>query len=145
MTANRTDSAPVITALHADGYVRTPGRTTSSGVAVTGARTVAFLAGQVANTPDGGFVGQDDLAAQLEQVYRNIEALAEAAGSDMGGVISLRAYLVGQADLDVYRVTKAELSRAYWPDGRFPANTMVVVNRLAEVEYLVEIEAVLAC
>ena len=133
-----------LTSIHPEGYTPVPGRTTSSGVVVTGARSLTFLAGQVANEPGGNFVGRDDLDAQLRQIYRNIASLAIAAGTDMSGVVSLRAYLVAGADLDQYRATKAELSRLYWPAGRYPTNTMLVVARLAEDEYLAEIEAVLA-
>jgi len=145
MTVEHIDERPTLTALHPEGYVQTPGRTTSSAVRATGVNSIVFLAGQVANSRDGSFVGRDDLAAQLHQIYRNIGALADAAGTDMSGVVSLRTYLVAHADQDQYRKAKAALSRHYWPDGRFPTNTMVVVTRLAEAEYLAEIEAVLAC
>ena len=131
-----------LTALHPAGYVRIEGRTTSSGVAVSGAQRLVFLAGQVASAPDGSLVGRDDLAAQLRQIYRNIEALVRAAGADMRNVVSTRAYLVGHADVDQYKATKAELSRRYWADGPYPTNTMLVVTRLAETGYLAEIEAV---
>jgi 2-iminobutanoate/2-iminopropanoate deaminase len=131
-----------LTALHPEGYVRTEGRTTSSGIAVSGAQCLVFLAGQVASDAEGTLVGRDDLATQLRQIYRNIEAVVRAAGGDMHNVVSTRAYVVGHADVDQYKTTKAELSRHYWGDGPYPANTMLVVTRLAETGYLAEIEAI---
>jgi enamine deaminase RidA (YjgF/YER057c/UK114 family) len=139
-----TSTAPPLrlTAVHPEGYVRAEGRTTSSGIAVSGADGLVFLAGQVASDTDGTLVGRDDLATQLRQIYRNIEAVVRAVGADMRNVVSTRAYLAAQADVDQYKRTKAELSRHYWADGPYPANTMLVVTRLAETGYLAEIEAI---
>jgi enamine deaminase RidA (YjgF/YER057c/UK114 family) len=131
-----------LTALHPSGYVRAEGRTTSSGIAVSGTENLVFLAGQVSSDASGTLVGRDDLAAQLRQIYRNIEAVVRAAGGTMRNVVSTRAYIVAEADVDQYKTTKAELSRHYWGEGPYPANTMLVVSRLAETGYLAEVEAI---
>src|SRR5690554_3857381 len=45
----------------------------------TGTRTV-YISGQVARTADGTAVGAGDLAAQVEQAFRNVGAALEAVG-----------------------------------------------------------------
>ena len=45
-----------------------------------------FVAGQVAIDPNGKLIGKDDIRAQTEQVFRNIEAVLTAVGSDMSKV-----------------------------------------------------------
>ncbi|MER3486179.1 MAG: enamine deaminase RidA, partial [Chloroflexota bacterium] len=45
-----------------------------------------FVSGQVALRPDGTLVGKDDARAQTEQVFANLQAVLEAAGSGLDQV-----------------------------------------------------------
>jgi enamine deaminase RidA (YjgF/YER057c/UK114 family) len=58
-------------------------------VAATGTRTI-HTAGQVAIDEHGKLVGGSDLAAQTEQVMRNVGLALAAAGADFSHVVKSR-------------------------------------------------------
>lgn len=65
-----------------------------SQVSVATGSKLVFIAGQIARDADSRRVGEDDLAAQVEQCYFNINtALAEVGGS-FSDVARLSVYLV---------------------------------------------------
>jgi enamine deaminase RidA (YjgF/YER057c/UK114 family) len=98
-----------------------------------------FVAGQVAIDPEGNLVGKGDIRQQTEQVFRNLEAVLIAAGSNMSKVGKLTVLTTNIE----YRSTIHELrSRIFGRVGHFPASTLAVVKSLASPDWLVEIEAV---
>jgi reactive intermediate/imine deaminase len=100
-----------------------------------------FVSGQVALKPDGTLVGKDDARAQTEQVFANLQAVLEAAGSGLDRVGKITV-LVTKLE---YRQVVAEVrNRIFAPYGFVPASTLAVVNSLAHPDYLVEIEAIAA-
>jgi 2-iminobutanoate/2-iminopropanoate deaminase len=61
-----------------------------------------FLAGQGGFDPSTGKVVGDDLAAQTEQTFDNIETLLEAAGASLDDVVSCLVHLVDLADFPAF-------------------------------------------
>jgi 2-iminobutanoate/2-iminopropanoate deaminase len=57
-----------------------------------------FTAGQVALDPKSGELVGKTVAEQTEQVFRNLEAVLEAAGSSLGNVVKTTVYLADMAD-----------------------------------------------
>ena len=55
----------------------------------TGSKVI-FLSGQVAHDSSGSLVGKDDLAAQTEQVYINVDSGLKGAGAAFNDVVKLR-------------------------------------------------------
>ncbi|MBN9261957.1 MAG: RidA family protein, partial [Hyphomicrobium sp.] len=75
----------------ADGLFKNPAY---SHVAVaSGARTV-YISGQVAMDSQGNLVGAGDLAAQTEQVMRNLGLALAAAGASFADVVKITTYVV---------------------------------------------------
>jgi enamine deaminase RidA (YjgF/YER057c/UK114 family) len=103
---------------------------------------IVFVAGQVAIDPDGQMVGVGDVAAQTERTFENIRVALEGAGSSLGDTLKLMTYLVDPAHLPAFRETRTRLFAEYFPDGRYPAHTLVIVAGLSAPEHLIEIEAV---
>ncbi|MBT9583464.1 hypothetical protein IV102_08940, partial [bacterium] len=59
-----------------------------------GLGNLVFTAGQVALDPTTGVLqGGDDVAAQTEQVFRNLQAVLQAAGSDLSKVVKSTVFL----------------------------------------------------
>ena len=58
-----------------------------------------FTAGQVALDPAGGELVGDDVAAQTEQVIRNLRAVLAAAGTDLAHVVKTTVFLQSMGDL----------------------------------------------
>jgi len=98
-----------------------------------------FLAGQVAQDPDGNVVGRGDVEAQAVQIFDNLRAVLASAGATLNDVVKLTTYTTNVA----YRAKIAEVRGRYFTT-YFPPNTFVVVASLATPDYLLEIEAVAA-
>jgi enamine deaminase RidA (YjgF/YER057c/UK114 family) len=99
-------------------------------------RGLAFIAGQVALTPDGSLVGAGDVDAQLRQVFANLRAAVEGAGGTLNNIASLTVYVKDVAHHRNYLKVLAE-EFAGWR----PAETLVQVTALGLPELLVEIQA----
>src|SRR4051812_5868494 len=100
-----------------------------------------FISGQVARDKDGRLVGRGDARAQTEQVFRNLQAILEAAGSDMRSVGKLTVFIT---KLEFRPIVHEIRSRVFSEAGHLPASTLAVVTSLADPDWLVEIEAVAA-
>ena len=105
---------------------------------------LAFLAGQVAVDTDGNLVGEGDVAAQTRQVFSNMEAVLKGLGADFGNVLEFTVYLVGRESVQPYIDARSPIFSEIYPNGGFPASTLLVISGLAREEFLVEIKAVAA-
>lgn len=110
-----------------------------SHISIGSGEEVVALSGQTGRDAEGNFA-EDDIAAQTGQAFSTIGALLEAAGADWTAVVSFRTYVVGQANLGAYRAARERVYAEIYPDGRYPANTLVVVAGLGRQEALVEVE-----
>ena len=108
-------------------------------VAATGTRTI-YTAGQVAIDEHGKLVGGSDLAAQTEQVMRNVGLALAAAGADFEHVVKITTYVVNYKP--EHRAVIGRARMPFFAKGPPPASTLVGVSTLALPEWLVEIEAV---
>ena len=105
--------------------------------------TIVYLAGQVSSDASGKLIGEGNFEAQAEQVFRNLKIAVEAAGGSMADIVKLNVYLV--ASVDHAEVPKLRAIRnRYVNVEKPPASTLVVVSRLAQPGWLIEIEAVAA-
>ena len=122
---------------HVGGLLNNPGF--SQVVVASGTRTI-YTAGQVAIDQQGNLVGGIDLAAQTEQVMRNVGSALAAAGATFADVVKITTYVV-----DYKPEHRAIIGRArapFFAGGAPPASTLVGVSALALPEWLVEIEAI---
>jgi 2-iminobutanoate/2-iminopropanoate deaminase len=109
----------------------------SQAIKVSGAQTILFLAGQVAYTPDGRPAHRGDFAAQARQVFGAVKALVEAGGGTLANVVKITTYLTDARHRPEFRVVRDEFFGS-----RGPASTMIEVGKLAEPDYLIEVEAI---
>lgn len=108
----------------------------------TGSRTV-YLSGQVARTSDGTPVGAGDLAAQVEQAYRNVATALAAVGGSFADVAKLTVYVVDWTP-DKMGALGDGVGRVVADLGIDPVRpiTLLGVAALGEPDLLVEVEAV---
>jgi len=105
-------------------------------VSAKGGRTI-YVSGQVAFDAQGQIVGKGDLAAQTRQVFANLEIALKAAGASFDDVVKTNYYMLDASQVAVVREIRAKyFTRA------LPASTLVEVRRLANADWLIEIEAV---
>lgn len=120
--------------------VAPPAGTYSHAVRVeTGDTVLVFVSGQVANDEAGQMVGLGDVAAQTEQVFRNLQAILEANGATFADVVKINSFLTDMSRLQELRDVR---SRYISPD--FPASTTVGVPGLFSPDALVEVDVIVA-
>jgi enamine deaminase RidA (YjgF/YER057c/UK114 family) len=107
---------------------------------VEAGQRLVFMAGAVPLDKDGNLVGAGDLAAQTRQVLANLETALQAAGSDLGHVISSTVYVVADEQKDLGRVWDV-VRRSGLSDGPH-TSTLLGVSCLGYTGQLVEITAV---
>ena len=95
-----------------------------------------WTSGQVALDPRTASMVGSDAAAQADQALSNIEAILQAAGSNLASVVRATVYLT---NMDDFSSVNAVYSR-YFPTD-FPARACIEVSRLP-LGALVEIDAV---
>ena len=108
---------------------------------VTG--TLVYVAGQVSSDASGQLVGEGNLEAQAEQVFKNLKLAIEAAGGTMADIVKMNVYLVAEVDQAEIPTFRAVRDR-YINTAKPPASTLAVVTRLARPGWLIEIEAIAA-
>lgn len=102
---------------------------------------VVYIAGQVAFDKNGQLVGKDDFAAQVTQVFANLNEAVKAAGGTFADVVKLNYYCVDRVDRSQV-VAVREIRDKYVNIQSPPASTFVFVKDLVRPEWLIEIEAV---
>lgn len=117
-----------------------PGLSTPTGyshvVSARGGRTV-YIAGQVAFDAKGQLVGKGDLSAQTRQVFANLDTALKAAGATFNDVVKVNYYMLDTAQVQVVR----DIRTKYFTT-ELPASTLVQVPRLANADFLIEIEVI---
>jgi enamine deaminase RidA (YjgF/YER057c/UK114 family) len=108
---------------------------------VASAGGLVLVAGQVGLREDGSLAG-DDLLGQAKQTYENVGRILESQGGGFDDVLKFTTYLVGADLIGDFYAAREEIFRTLYPDGSYPANTLLVIDRLVRPEFLIEIEAV---
>ena len=105
---------------------------------------LVFIAGQVAVDQKGALVGGADLGLQARQVFANLGEALKSEDLTFGHVVKFNTYLVGESNIPSFMDTRRQLFADIYPEGLCPPNTLLVVNRLVDKEFLLEVEAVAA-
>jgi 2-iminobutanoate/2-iminopropanoate deaminase len=95
-----------------------------------------FVSGQIPLEPSTGQVVPGDVAAQAEQVLKNLEAIVAAAGGTLGDVVRTTIYLVDLAHFTTVNEVYARFFAA-----PCPARVTVQVSALPRGS-LIEIDAI---
>jgi enamine deaminase RidA (YjgF/YER057c/UK114 family) len=103
-----------------------------------------FIAGQVASDRDGKLVGADDFDAQCAQVYANIETALKSVGAGWGNVVEFTTYLVHSQDIPKFMQYRTREFPKFFSGGAYPPNTLLMVDRLVQEPFLIEVQTVAA-
>ena len=94
-----------------------------------------YVAGQVAQGPDGSVVGAGDMEAQARQVFANIEAVLKLGGATFRDIVKITTYVTDMSRYADYAKVRKAL---------FPAADLVSATVAGAVfvrpEFLIEIE-----
>ena len=115
-----------------------------SQIARVKASELAFIAGQLATDKSGNLVGGDDFDAQCAQVFANIETALKSLGVGWGNVAQFTTYLVHSQDVARLRAWRNREFPRLFPDGKYPPNTLLIIDRLVQEAFLIEVQAIAA-
>lgn len=82
--------------------------------------------------------------AQLSGVFSQIEKALQSAGAGWGNVVQFTTYLVHSQDIPKFMQWRVREFPRMFPDGKYPPNTLLVIDRLVQEPYLVEVQTVAA-
>jgi 2-iminobutanoate/2-iminopropanoate deaminase len=105
-------------------------------LSISGGQRQIFISGQVPRDREGNVVGKGDMAAQIDQVGKNLKMCLEAAGATLADLVRTTTYTT---QIDEFFKNADVRMRYFGP--AMPASTTVEVRRLAHVDFMVEIDA----
>ncbi|UCG43930.1 MAG: RidA family protein [candidate division WOR-3 bacterium] len=97
---------------------------------------LVFTSGQIPVDPGTGKMVEGDIQAQTEQVFRNLEAVLQAAGTSLQNAVKVTVFLADMADF-----TKVNEVYARQFEEPFPARSSVVSALPARARLEIEVVA----
>jgi enamine deaminase RidA (YjgF/YER057c/UK114 family) len=101
-----------------------------------------FIAGQVGTDRDGK--AAPDFDAQCGQTFANLGAALSSQGAGFGNVAEFTTYMVHSQDIPKFMAWRTREFPKLFPDGKYPPNTLLIVDRLVREDLLIEVSAVAA-
>jgi enamine deaminase RidA (YjgF/YER057c/UK114 family) len=93
-----------------------------------------YIAGMLA--PGDGF------DAQCSGVFSQIEKALQSAGGGWGNVVQFTTYLVHSQDVPrFYKWREREFPKMF-ADGKYPPNTLLIIDRLVQEQFLLEVQTI---
>ena len=127
-------------------YIDPPGAAPAQGLYSNATRVAAgdlyFIAGQLAVGDDGSVVGKGDFEAQFNRVFENMGTVLSGLGITFDEVAKFTTYFVHSQDIEIFMVLRQQLFPKIFKNGKFPPNTICVIDRLVKEDFLFEVEAV---
>ena len=103
---------------------------------VKGAHETLYIAGMLAPG--------DDFDAQCTGVFRQIEVALKSAGAGWGNVVQFTTYMVHSQDIPKFMAWRLREFPKMFPEGKYPPNTLLIVDRLVQEQFLVEVQTIAA-
>ncbi len=116
-----------------------PARGYSQVCEVTSGKLVLF-AGPVPHDVNDKMVGEGSFEAQVEQVFRNLDAGLKAAGGGMKNLVKIMNYCVATVSYEERQLYRKVRDR-YIDTAHPPVSTFIYVVRLAQPNWLFEMDA----
>ena len=82
--------------------------------------------------------------AQCAAVYAQIEKALQSAGAGWGNVVQFTTYLVHSQDIARFYRWREQNYPKMFPDGKYPPNTLLIIDRLVQEQFLIEIQTIAA-
>ena len=103
-----------------------------------------FIAGQVAVDKAGNVIGADDFDAQCVQAFANLETALKSQGAGWANVVEFTTYMVHSQDIPKFMKFRLREFPRMFPNGAFPPNTLLMIDRLVGEAFLIEVKVVAA-
>ena len=86
----------------------------------------------------------DDFDAQCAGVFAHIGKVLQSAGAGWGNVVQFTTYLVHSQDIPRFMQYRLREFPRMFANGVYPPNTLLVVDRLVQEQFLVEVQTIAA-
>jgi enamine deaminase RidA (YjgF/YER057c/UK114 family) len=86
----------------------------------------------------------DDFEAQCSGVFRQMETALKSAGAGWGNVVQFTTYLVHSQDIPKFMAWRQREFPRLFPDGKYPPNTLLIIDRLVQEQFLIEVQTIAA-
>jgi len=103
---------------------------------VRGASETLYIAGMLA--------AGDDFDAQCTGVFKQIGIALKSAGAGWNSVAQFTTYLVHSQDIPKFMAWRLREFPKLFPDGKYPPNTLLIIDRLVGEQYLIEVQTIAA-
>ncbi len=103
---------------------------------VKNARETLYIAGMLAPG--------DDFDTQCSGVFAQIGKALDACGANWKNVAQFTTYLVHSQDIPKFMAWRLREFPKLFPDGKYPPNTLLVIDRLVGEPYLIEVQTIAA-
>ena len=84
----------------------------------------------------------DEFDAQCSGVFRQIGTALKSAGAGWGNVVQFTTYLVHSQDIPKFMAWRLREFPKLFPDGKYPPNTLLIIDRLVGEPYLIEVQTI---
>ena len=101
-----------------------------------------FIAGQVGADKDGKAAA--DFDAQCAQTFANLGAALASQGAGFANVVEFTTYMVHSQDIAKFMAWRTREFPMLFPNGAYPPNTLLIIDRLVREDFLIEVSAVAA-
>lgn len=92
----------------------------------------------------GMLAAGDDFDTQCSGVFRQIETALKSAGAGWANVAQFTTYLVHSQDIPKFMAWRLREFPRMFPDGKYPPNTLLIIDRLVGEQYLIEVQTIAA-
>jgi enamine deaminase RidA (YjgF/YER057c/UK114 family) len=82
--------------------------------------------------------------AQCSGVFEQIEKALKSQGAGWENVVQFTTYLVHSQDIPRFMQWRLREFPRLFPNGAYPPNTLLIIDRLVGEQYLIEVQAVAA-
>lgn len=103
---------------------------------VRNAKDTLYIAGMLAPG--------DTFDAQCNGCFEQVGKALKAAGGGWANVAQFTTYLVHSQDIPKFMAWRLREFPKMFPDGKYPPNTLLVIDRLVQEQFLVEVQTIAA-
>ncbi|HZM37104.1 MAG TPA: RidA family protein [Burkholderiales bacterium] len=82
--------------------------------------------------------------AQCSGVFEQIGKALKSQGAAWGNVVQFTTYLVHSQDIPRFMQWRLREFPGLFPNGAYPPNTLLIIDRLVGEQYLIEVQAIAA-
>jgi enamine deaminase RidA (YjgF/YER057c/UK114 family) len=101
---------------------------------VKNASETLYIAGMVAPG--------DDFDTQCGGTFRQIETALKSCGAGWKNVAQFTTYMVHSQDIPKFMAWRLREFPKLFPDGKYPPNTLLIIDRLVGEQYLIEVQTI---